>query len=77
MVVDLPAPLGPRNPVTTPGRTSKLSPSTATVAPKRLLRPRTWIMGAPYGPCRPRGTGLPPVLAMGISATPEPSHRQS
>ena len=32
-VVDLPAPLGPRNPVTTPGCTSKLRSSTATVGP--------------------------------------------
>jgi hypothetical protein len=33
MVVDLPEPFGPRKPVTVPGLTSKLSPSTATVAP--------------------------------------------
>ena len=32
-VVDLPAPLGPRNPVTCPGRTVKLSWSTAVVRP--------------------------------------------
>src|SRR5439155_8882662 len=38
MVVDLPAPFGPRNPVTWPGRTVKDSPSTATVRPYRLLR---------------------------------------
>jgi hypothetical protein len=31
--VDLPAPFGPRKPVTSPSRTSKLSPSTATVDP--------------------------------------------
>ena len=33
MVVDLPEPFGPRNPVTLPGRTSKLNRSTATVRP--------------------------------------------
>jgi hypothetical protein len=33
MVVDLPAPFGPRNPVTRPGRTVKLRPSTASLSP--------------------------------------------
>ena len=33
MVVDLPEPFGPRKPVTTPGRTSKLRSSTARVVP--------------------------------------------
>ena len=33
IVVDLPAPFGPRNPVTRPGRTSKLRPPTAVVCP--------------------------------------------
>src|SRR5579885_3020790 len=41
MVVDLPAPLGPRKPVTSPARTSKLRPSTATVDPYRLVT--SWI----------------------------------
>ena len=40
-VVVLPAPLGPRNPVTLPCSTSKLRLSTATTSPKRLVRP--WI----------------------------------
>ena len=44
MVVDFPDPFGPRKPVTIPGLTSKLSPSTATVGPYRLLSPRTSIM---------------------------------
>src|SRR4029077_17906081 len=39
MVVDLPAPFGPRKPVTLPGFTSKDRLSTATVAPYRLVRP--------------------------------------
>src|SRR6516225_6157481 len=33
MVVDFPAPFGPRNPVTTPGLTVKSSPSTAVLSP--------------------------------------------
>jgi hypothetical protein len=33
IVVDLPDPFGPRKPVTIPGRTSKLSASTASVEP--------------------------------------------
>ena len=36
-VVVLPAPLGPRKPRIDPDRTPKLSPSTATVSPYRLL----------------------------------------
>jgi hypothetical protein len=34
----LPAPFGPRNPVTLPGATSKLTSSTAVTGPKRLPR---------------------------------------
>jgi hypothetical protein len=33
MVVDLPEPFGPRKPVTTPGSTVKLRPSTARFSP--------------------------------------------
>ena len=44
MVVDFPAPFGPRKPVTCPGCTSKESPSTATVEPYRFVRFRAWIM---------------------------------
>jgi hypothetical protein len=33
IVVDLPAPFGPRKPVTWPGRTVKLMPSTAVFRP--------------------------------------------
>ena len=43
-VVVLPAPFGPRNPVTRPGRTVKLSPSTAVTGPNRLLTWWTSIM---------------------------------
>src|SRR6266542_4824581 len=43
-VVVLPAPFGPRNPVTEPGSTLKLRSSTAlTLPPKTLLRPETSI----------------------------------
>src|ERR1700733_13177986 len=38
MVVDLPAPFGPRKPNTSPLRTSRLMRSTATKSPKRLTR---------------------------------------
>src|SRR5215471_1766278 len=37
-VVVLPAPFGPRNPVTRPGPTSKLRPSTAVTGPYRLVK---------------------------------------
>src|SRR5215472_10634633 len=39
IVVDLPAPFGPTKPVTWPGRTVNVIPSSAVAAPKRL---RTW-----------------------------------
>jgi hypothetical protein len=47
IVVDLPDPFGPRKPVTLPGRTSKLSASTATVGPYRLVRLRASITRTP------------------------------
>ena len=37
IVVDFPAPFGPRKPVTMPGRTVTVSPSTASVRPYRLV----------------------------------------
>src|ERR1700730_17964703 len=40
MVVDLPAPLGPRNPKISPRLTSRLIWSTATKLPKRFTRSR-------------------------------------
>jgi DNA-binding NarL/FixJ family response regulator len=43
-VVDFPAPFGPRNPVTTPGETVKVRPSTATWSPYRLVRFSTSIL---------------------------------
>ena len=44
-MVVLPAPFGPRNPSTRPGVALKLSPSTATLAPKRFVRSRTSSTG--------------------------------
>src|SRR5215469_13898327 len=46
-VVVLPAPFGPRNPVTVPGVTSKLRPFTAVTGPNRLTSPRIWIVAIP------------------------------
>ena len=43
MVVVLPAPFGPRKPVTWPGRTVKLRSSTAVTGPNRLVSPSTSI----------------------------------
>src|SRR3954452_8012574 len=43
IVVDLPAPLGPRKPCTSPGRTCRSSPSRARTLPKLLTRSRTEI----------------------------------
>src|SRR5690606_27472358 len=45
IVVDLPAPFGPRKPVTRPGATLKLMLSTATFSPYRLVRFCASIMG--------------------------------
>ena len=47
MVVDFPAPLGPRKPVTMPGRTSNVRSSTATLAPYRLAKRVAVIIKAP------------------------------
>src|SRR5688572_14145094 len=43
MVVDLPAPFGPRKPVTFPGRTSSVRPLTAVLSPYRFVKPRNVI----------------------------------
>jgi hypothetical protein len=50
MVEVLPAPLGPRNPKTSPRRTSKSISSTAASAPKLLESPRALIKGDPEDP---------------------------
>src|ERR1700730_7651072 len=45
IVVVLPAPFGPRKPVTLPGSMPNVRLSTAILAPYRFVRPRTSIMG--------------------------------
>src|SRR3954465_7305737 len=44
IVVDLPAPFGPRKPTTSPRFTSKFTLSRARTPPNRLLRPLAWII---------------------------------
>jgi hypothetical protein len=46
IVVDFPAPLGPRKPVTRPGCAVKLTSSTAVKRPYLLVTPSTVIMSA-------------------------------
>ena len=45
MVVDLPAPFGPRKPCTSPELTERSSPSRARVGPNILTRPDVEITG--------------------------------
>ena len=45
MVVDLPAPLGPRKPVTRPGLAVKVTSSTAVKRPYLFVRDSIVIMG--------------------------------
>ena len=54
MVVDLPAPFGPRNPVTRPGGTVNVRSSTAFVSPKCLVSPLASIMTPRYRCAAPR-----------------------
>ena len=51
IVVDLPAPLGPRNPVTRPGRAVKLTSSTAVNSPYVLVTDSRVIMGSVLSGC--------------------------
>ena len=46
MVVDLPAPLGPTNPVTCPALTVNDIPSSAMVRPNRLRSPATSMVAS-------------------------------
>ena len=62
MVVDLPAPLGPRKPVTRPGSTVKSIPSTAVVVPNLLVSAWAVIMALTLlGDRRSPHRGTPPV----------------
>src|SRR5215471_2282605 len=68
MVVVLPAPLGPRNPVTVPGRTVKLRPSRAVTAPKRFVSRSTSITTPPPGTRRgTRGPAATPGAVTGAT----------
>src|SRR5215469_9183758 len=53
MVVDLPAPFGPRKPKNSPRRTTRLSPLTAVFLPKVLERPQAAIAASGGGNGRP------------------------
>jgi hypothetical protein len=55
-MVVLPAPFGPRNPVTVPAPAQKLTSSTASTGPKHLVSPHTSITLTvpPPGCCRAR-----------------------
>src|SRR3954471_2163492 len=44
IVVDLPAPFGPRKPTTSPRFTSKFTLSRARTTPNRLVSPLAWII---------------------------------
>jgi hypothetical protein len=66
MVVDLPEPFGPRNPVTTPGETVKLSRSTASVERYRLVRWSTSIMRSTLGSGPVRGNAERLRLRLGV-----------
>ena len=78
MVVVLPAPFGPRKPVTLPGITSNDRSLTAVTSPYRLVRPRTSIIGLlltgtvpSSSPPRADGVGLPPPGAQPRQASME------
>src|SRR5690349_12286497 len=55
MVVDLPAPFGPTKPVTWPGWTVKVIPSSAWVEPNRLRSPSISILAFMRRGCRSPG----------------------
>jgi hypothetical protein len=67
MVVVLPAPLGPTNPVTCPSATLNEIPSRATADPKRLRRPVTSMVAFMLVKVRSR---LPVVVALSSDLFP-------
>src|SRR5690606_36121860 len=70
MVVDLPAPLGPRKANTSPGRTANDTSTTASRSPKRLPRPDTSTAGPSGGDAAAVGcVGV--VVHVRIAALPE------
>src|SRR5438477_11372178 len=67
MVVDFPAPFGPRNPKVSPRATSNDTPATASISPYRLLRFSTVTASAasdPGGgaPASTAASDIPPTL---------------
>ena len=65
MVVDLPAPLGPRKPVTVPGRTVKSSRSTAVFSPYLFVSCLASIMRVPSVGVRRPADASPATLGTG------------
>src|SRR2546425_3793352 len=51
IVVDFPAPLGPRKPNVSPAWTSKVTPRTASRSPKRFRKSRAEMAGPVRTPC--------------------------
>src|SRR6185437_11311112 len=70
IVVVLPAPFGPRKPVTLPDSIPNVRLSTAVLGPYRLVRPRTSIMGNWSSLANPRHHVLAPSTsgAAGVAA---------
>ena len=70
MVVDLPAPFGPRKPNVSPVATSKLMPRTASMSPYRLVSSLTAIAVLRPGPeWAGPGCAEPPASAPVCTAT--------
>src|SRR5690348_15781805 len=65
MVVDFPAPLGPRKPVTRPGRTRKVRSSTARRVPNSLVRDWTSMLVMSSSLAGAAGAGPPPRVETG------------
>src|ERR1700743_1109980 len=78
-VVVLPAPLGPRNPVTVPWSTAKLTWSTATRLPKRLVSPSSSMVAMSPVHSSSAVSGIAGHADDAAGARPHPSsgrHRQ-
>src|ERR1044072_6308960 len=80
MVVDFPAPFGPRKPVTMPGLTVKVRLFTAVFSPYRLVRPSSSIMRTTLGPvfreCQPAGQTGADECDKKRESPPGSGHRQ-
>src|SRR5580700_2226974 len=72
MVVDLPAPFGPRKPKVSPLATVKSMPRTASTSPYRLTRPETVITvsGPALSPSNCLASGPVPVCTVPVCAVP-------